>query len=163
MKIFFIVSMFTIFTLTTNFLLAAEKKPMTTAQKLEFDERSKDINVRDGSGNSDMKFHCGFTIPVSFEPEIMRVWEAQNGDGAAYCAFSRYGLKALCENGSDAEKAAYKKILKEKIKKIHCYVADKPKAIDVSYKDGTMKIGLGPKMNDNNIQGTVIEFVKANF
>ena len=139
------------------------KKELTTAEKIEIKKATEHINRENGGPGGDMVFHCKFNVPVSFEPEIAKAFLSHNGDGPYYCSSVRLGLVSLCRDGDKETQDTYKKMMKEKIKKIHCFVSDKPEAIDVSFKDGTMIVGLGPKMNDNKIKGTVSDFIKAHF
>ncbi len=137
------------------------KREYTTAQKLELKETAKEANRENNGINTDLVFHCGHTIPISFEPEIVYTWAPKNEDGVAFCSFARLGIAELCKEGSKETQEAYKKTIKEKIKEIHCYEAVQPKAIDLSLKDGILKMGLGAKMNDNSIKGAVHDFIKA--
>ena len=82
---------------------------MTTKQELEYNEQLKQKNdPKRGTGVTDMQFYCkddALFVPISFDPEIVFAWEKENGDGAVFCSFSRYGIKYLCDR-SDKERTA---------------------------------------------------------
>jgi|GEM_PF-5256529 len=136
------------------------QKTMSSAEKTEYDAQVRNANDKNNGSVTDMKFYCGFTVPVSFTPEIVSVWSARNESGADYCNHVRLGLSAFCKEGDPAGKEARKKLLMAKIKKINCSVASEPKAIQVSFKDGTLNCKMGSKMNDNDIAGVVAEYVQ---
>lgn len=156
MKSLFGIAAFILFASTS--LAGPKDEDLTAAQRSELKKSIEVINdKRDGVAVNNMTFHCGYSIPVSYNYELYAITKRDNTGGSLFCGHARLAMLELCQ-----EDAAYKETIAKKIKSVYCVLDKNPKHVGCSLnkKEGVLEISLGEKINGNGPKSELIECLK---
>lgn len=142
---------------------APKGQVITSSQMIKIKSDIKFANDAHAGYNHELKSACDHKVEISADPELVVADFGkinQSKLGLTYCSHGIKGLYKVCKESPEGEREGFKELIKTKIKKLHCVLA-KGEEINVSYSKGTLTLGLGPYLNDQQVYGKVYEFVRT--